>query len=694
VHSKSRIPQRLSSPARREIGASILGAARVLVPSAIVAARRLVGANLQKMVGRQAKTILALTRLHEAASRLWLSRDLDQALDDILRGAIELLGADKGNIQVLDSKRGTLKIVASRGFDQDFLDFFSEVSAADDSVCGRALRSGKRLVVEDVESDAAFALLRPAARKADFRAVQSTPIMSRGGVPLGMLSTHFRSVHHSTEGDLLLLDLYVRQLGDIIERHKVDDALRESEERLRLVQYGASTGIWELDLRTDKLVWTPQLEAIFGLAPGSVKVYADFRDRVHPDDIEQLEAGRDAAVRRREPFRLEFRVIRSDAQIRWMLVVGGASYDEVTGEPVRILGNTVDITERKQTELALAERNLQFALAGKAGLIGRYTYDVETDLKQISPGFAAIHGLPEGTTEIARSDWLAIMHPEDAERIQLHRSEAFREHQTEYKEEYRISRPTGEIRWIELRSFISYDTSGCVGRVVGVNIDITERKHVEEHRDVLIAELDHRVKNIFATVSAVVAQTRNKASPADFAATVRSRINSLARTHELLSNGRWSGASLRAIIERELAPYTAGNATLRGPSITLKKEAVQVVSMVLHELATNAAKYGALSNQNGRVSVRWFWLPDEVSPDRLAIIWRESDGPPVSAPSDSGYGTTIIRELLPHELGGTVDLAYPRDGVLCRLEVPAEWVNKTIVDLNTNYYQATPTKDS
>ena len=155
--------------------------------------------------------------------------------------------------------------------------------------------------------------------------MQSTPIISRAGALLGMLSTHFRSVHRPTEADLLLFDLYVRQVGDIIERHELDDTLRESEERLRLAQHGTSIGIWEWNVRTGKLTWTPQLEAIFGLETGSVKDYADFRDRVHPDDLGALEAGRDGAVQRHETFNLEFRIIPT----RWtgsMDLVGRRSF--------------------------------------------------------------------------------------------------------------------------------------------------------------------------------------------------------------------------------------------------------------------------------------------------------------------------------------------------------------------------------
>src|SRR5262249_28740909 len=151
------------------------------------------------------------------------------------------------------------------------------------------------------------------------------------------------------------------------ERARAEAALRESEERLRLAQLKTGIGLWDWDLRSGKVTWTPELEAIFGLEPGSVKCYADFRDRVHPDDIAAVETKRDEAVRRRETFSVEFRVFGPDGQVRWILAVGGAFYDEATGEPIRLLGNNVDITERKLAELALAERNLQLALAGRLG---------------------------------------------------------------------------------------------------------------------------------------------------------------------------------------------------------------------------------------------------------------------------------------------------------------------------------------
>jgi two-component sensor histidine kinase len=232
------------------------------------------------------------------------------------------------------------------------------------------------------------------------------------------------------------------------------------------------------------------------------------------------------------------------------------------------------------------------------------------------------------------------------------------------------------MRWIEARSFISYAREGAALRIIGVNIDVTERKRAEQHQRALNAELDHRVKNVLATVSAIISQTHEASrSPEDFVAGLNRRIKSLARTHELLSRSNWHGAPLVEITRRELAPYGATHVDIGGPSVTLKAEATQAVATVLHELSTNAAKYGAFSNRTGRVSVRWRWLPNGAH-DRLIIEWQEVGGPPVLAPSQSGYGTSIIRELIPFELGGAVELSFDPEGTSCRLEIPGEWSSK------------------
>jgi PAS domain S-box-containing protein len=182
---------------------------------------------------RLAQEAGSLSRLHECSSRLWQIRSLPEGLEGMLTAVIELLGADKGNVQLLNSERGILTIAAQRGFDKDFLHFFEEVAADDDSACGRALRTGEPVVIMDVDEDAPYGPFRDVARAAGYRAVISIPLIGKHGLPLGMLSTHFRAPHRPAEQDLRRLDLYARQAANFVERCRAEEALRNNEERLR-----------------------------------------------------------------------------------------------------------------------------------------------------------------------------------------------------------------------------------------------------------------------------------------------------------------------------------------------------------------------------------------------------------------------------------------------------------------------------
>jgi PAS domain S-box-containing protein len=497
---------------------------------------------------------------------------------------------------------------------------------------------------------------------------------------------HFGNVNVSTVERVLGAQLVATMVtaftlvltGLFAERTKSEQGLRESEERLRLAQLKTGVGIWDWNVRTGKVAWTPQLEAIFGLEPESVTSYADFRDRVHRDDIDAVEAQRDAAVRRHETFSLEFRIIRPDGQVRWISAAGGAIYDEATGEPVRVLGNNTDITKRKLAEQALAERNAQFDLARKAARVGTYAYDNISATMQLSEASAAILSLPRSITEITADEWRSRVHPDDVRRLDAERRHAFKERQAELSSEFRIVRPGGEVRWMEARALISY-AGGRARRMIGVFIDVTERRQAEDHKSLLIAELDHRVKNILACVAAVAGQTRDTTnSMDDFVKVLEGRIRSLAKTHSILSRNRWQGVSITELVRGELAPCMKdGNAQIDGPDVELAAKAAQSVAMVLHELATNAAKYGAWSNRHGRVSVCWREHSNGETTSKLVLDWREEDGPPVTATNYVGYGTSVIREIIPYELGGTVDHELLTGGVRCRVEVPATWLNST-----------------
>jgi PAS domain S-box-containing protein len=466
---------------------------------------------------------------------------------------------------------------------------------------------------------------------------------------------------------------------DTTDRKQAELRLAERATQLELASKIGRIGSFATDFPTGRVNLSPGCAGILGLPEGTVDASRDnIRKRLHPEVLAQFDASRDQAfLKRQREFVGQFRIIRAnDGEVRWIEMCALILYAQ-DGQPLRFMAAIIDFTERKLAEQALAERNAQLALAGRAALVGSYVYDVKRGTMQISQGYATIHGLPEETTETTISEWRARVHPEDLARADGLREQAFADHRKEDNAEYRIVLSNGEVRWIERRGAISYGEDGHPERVVGVNIDVTERKRAEQHQSALNAELDHRVKNVLATVSAIVAQTQEaSASRAEFVRGLNSRINSLARTHELLSASKWRGASLAEIVRREFAPYTRGTTEATGPNVTLKAEATQPVATVLHELTTNAAKYGALSTRTGRVSVRWQLLQNG-SLDRLIIEWQETGGPPVPAPSRSGYGTSIIRELIPFELGGAVELSFGPEGTRCRLEIPAEWTGRS-----------------
>ena len=500
---------------------------------------------------------------------------------------------------------------------------------------------------------------------------------------------------HAARATLLAISIYTLVLAALFaERRHNERALEVSNNRLKgtnhrlqLALGGAELGVWSVDTATGCFESDTRDRHIHGYRPDAPpNTLAAARRFIHPDDLPALDAAFFAAKRTGESCKVEYRLAPTGGpnlcQERWVATEGTVVRD-ADDRPVQLLGVAHDITERKQAERALTERNLQLALAGKAALVGSYAYDTDAEIMQISAGYAAIYGFPEGTTEVARHECLAGVHRDDIGRVEQLRSEAFRSCRREFSVEHRIIRAGGEVRWVETRCFISYDGEGRPHRIVGVSIDITERKRVEEQQVTLLAELDHRVKNALATVGAVVSHTRQGSrSIDDFVVALDGRIRSMATTHELLRAQRWHGVSLTDLVRRELAPYaTRNNTEICGPEVTLSPEAGQVVSMALHELTTNAAKYGALSVHNGQVSVHWHGASNGNA-DPIAIEWQEIGGPAIQAPETCRYGMEVIRNTIPYELGGRVDLNFPADGLCCRLEIPAEWLSNGTPEVN------------
>ena len=288
----------------------------------------------------------ALAKLNELSLRLWRCLTMEEGLNEILVAAIELLGADKGNIQLLDRNRGVLTILVQRGFQQEFLDFFREVSTTDDSACGRALRSGQRIVIEDVEQDPPYAPMCSIARTAGYRSVVSAPLISADGEPLGMISTHFPSPHRPTDQELHRLDLYVRQAADYILRCKADEALHQSEERFRALVTASSDVVYRMNSDWSEM---HHLDGR-GFIADTGKPRKDWLDEyIHPDDqLVVLRTIREA-VRTKSLFELEHRVRRTDGTLGWTYSRAVPLLD-ANGEIVEWFGAASDVTDRREAE--------------------------------------------------------------------------------------------------------------------------------------------------------------------------------------------------------------------------------------------------------------------------------------------------------------------------------------------------------
>jgi PAS domain S-box-containing protein len=347
-----------------------------------------------------------------------------------------------------------------------------------------------------------------------------------------------------------------------------------------------------------------------------------------------------------------------------------------SGELVGAVNMLIDITALKRTEAALRESETRLRQGLTAGRVIAFEWDPRTGLSQRSENAVEILGCePRQAADGVRNTFLARVHPEDRASFKAH-VDGVRPDDPGYSATFRFLHPDGHVVWLEETAEAEFDAAGRFVRLEGVTRDVSERKRAEERQNLLIAELDHRVKNVLACVSAV-AQRSREGSPSidEFLQVLDGRILSMANTHALLSRGRWLGVHLADLVRRELAPWVGeGNAIVEGPDIVLTADATQSLAMVLHELVTNAAKYGALSMPSGHVSVRWDRQLNGNALAGLVMEWQEADGPPVVAPIRSGYGTSVIQDLVPYELGGAVDLSFAADGVRCMIAIPCRWV--------------------
>ncbi len=324
---------------------------------------------------------------------------------------------------------------------------------------------------------------------------------------------------------------------------------------------------------------------------------------------------------------------------------------------------------RIQVEEALRESERRLQMALNAGRMGAWEWDIASGKVIWSPGLEELHGIQQGTFGGTLEDFKRDIHPDDVAEAEARIRQAL-ETRGDYHLVYRIRRPDGALRWLESFGAFGADAKGAP-RLAGVCVDISERKQAEAQRDLVVAELSHRVKNTLATVISIARHSfATNPNAGEAQRSFNARIQALGQTHSRLAEANWSGVLLETVLLDELAPYRhqdGANVRVSGPVTVLNAKQALTLGMAMHELVTNAAKYGALSTEHGVVDVRW---EVDTEPNQLRIIWAEQGGPTVRQPQRNGFGRLLIERVLASDLKGDVRMDFAEDGLTCVITVP------------------------
>jgi PAS domain S-box-containing protein len=309
----------------------------------------------------------------------------------------------------------------------------------------------------------------------------------------------------------------------------------------------------------------------------------------------------------------------------------------------------------------LATLQERASLALTAARMGEFEWEIETDRLLISERMALITGLPPGSMPAENGQAVyRYVHSDDVEALRDAVTQDLLRH-GRYEVEYRMIRPdNGKTLWMYSAAVASKEPEGGTHRIIGVVQDISERKTEENARNALVAELDHRVKNVLASVQSLAAQSARKTTSLEaFLKTFAGRLEAMASAHALLTATRWRGAEIGNIAAAELGGLAPGQARWSGPEILLNPRATNALTLALHELATNAVKFGALSSELGRVEVSWTRQPH----GGFELVWVEQGGPTISQPTRRGFGATLLDRVTGRELGGEAKMEYRPAGV-------------------------------
>ncbi|TPM30025.1 PAS domain S-box protein [Mesorhizobium sp. B2-3-4] len=415
--------------------------------------------------------------------------------------------------------------------------------------------------------------------------------------------------------------------------------------------------------------YSPRARVISGFSPDEPITIDKVRAVTHPEDLPGTSAlarmALDPEIRNNDPY--EYRIVRADTgEIRWALAHGEAVFRRVgdSVQAVRFLGTIQDITSRKLAENALREAELRQRLAIDAARMAVWELDVENDRLTVSAELNRMFGLvPDACPTVA--ELRNLLAPGDLDKITEVRNRVASANDPHFEAEFRCRFPDGSLRWRLLRAEVQTSAGGEPRRIIGVLMDIDERKRANEQKQLLLREVHHRVKNSLSIIQALATQSfgRGAADPNALHAFL-GRLAALAKATDLAVAQQGEAFGLADLIATVTEPFRSPTRfKIAGKDVQLPARLNVPLALVFNELCTNAAKFGALSNANGSVSLRW-----EITTKGLELHWQETDGPPVPPKLNKAFGLRMILDVLPVEFASAQIEPRP-SGIRCHILV-------------------------
>ena len=458
---------------------------------------------------------------------------------------------------------------------------------------------------------------------------------------------------------------------DVTESRAAARRERDQAERLELVLAASGLGDWSWDAASDLMTLSPKAAAVHGLPPTTTPTWAEMQQSLHPDDRPRVLEAVAKAIARKAPCVVEYRIRRAgDGAEVWVMARAHGVYAP-DGRPAGMLGVIGDVSAAKAQELMARESEARFRIMADCTPAPAWVTSAAGPIEFVNQAMAEWVGRPR--EELMGDAWLTLLHPDDLPKIVEARAAARRD-LISYVCEARFRRWDGAWRTMQVSAKPRVDDAGMFQGYVGLAMDVSDIRAAEIRQKLLINELNHRVKNTLATVQSIAHQTLREAAPGREARErLTERLLALSAAHNVLTRENWEGAELAEIAAEAIRPYDDAKArriTLDGPEARIAPSAALALSMALHELATNALKYGALSQARGRVAIRW--VPEGGT---IALEWRETGGPKVAAPARRGFGSRLLSQGLAAELGAKAEVLYEPEGLICRIRAPAAGPN-------------------